>query len=204
MANTIQIKRSSTANTKPTTAQLSVGELAVNTVDKRLFARDAAGTPVVWEVGVPTGGLCQYAGNEASTIPPGWLLCNGQSVSTTTYAALFAVVGYTFGGSGASFLVPDMRGRTAIGAGQGTGLSNRTRGGNVGAESVALSSAEMPAHTHGTHHENSALGSSGTTGTVKHAYAKAHGVNQYSDSAGGGAAHNNMQPSLVMNFLIKT
>jgi microcystin-dependent protein len=50
-----------------------------------------------------------------ASAPTGYLLCDGSSVSTTTYAALFAVIGYTFGGSGASFTLPDYRGRMPIG-----------------------------------------------------------------------------------------
>lgn len=57
---------------------------------------------------MPTGSVISYAG---STAPTGWLLCDGASLSTTTYASLFAVIGYAFGGSGGSFNLPDLRGR---------------------------------------------------------------------------------------------
>ena len=56
---------------------------------------------------VPTGVVAHFAANSA---PTGWLKANGASLSTTTYAALFSVIGYTFGGSGASFNLPDLRG----------------------------------------------------------------------------------------------
>lgn len=60
------------------------------------------------------GMVVPYAGPDAK-VPEGWLFCNGQSVSTSTYAALYAVIGYTYGGAGASFNVPDLRGRIPFG-----------------------------------------------------------------------------------------
>ena len=57
--------------------------------------------------GVPPGVVQSYLGG-TSTLPTGWLLANGASLSTATYPALFAVIGYSFGGSGASFSVPDL------------------------------------------------------------------------------------------------
>ena len=57
---------------------------------------------------VPTGSVLTFAGSAA---PTGWLVCDGASLSTTAYASLFAVIGYTFGGSGGSFNLPDLRGR---------------------------------------------------------------------------------------------
>jgi microcystin-dependent protein len=72
-----------------------------------------------WEnaaAGELTGVVKMYAGSSA---PAGYLLCDGSSYSTSTYAALFSVIGYTFGGSGNNFNVPDMRGRVPIGVGTG-------------------------------------------------------------------------------------
>ena len=57
--------------------------------------------------GTPTGALLYFA---ASTAPTGFIKANGASLDTTTYADLFAIVGYTYGGSGASFTLPDLRG----------------------------------------------------------------------------------------------
>ena len=57
---------------------------------------------------MPTGAILSYAGSAA---PTGWLVCDGADLSTTTYASLHAVIGYTFGGSGATFKLPDLRGR---------------------------------------------------------------------------------------------
>lgn len=103
-------------------------------------------TPSV-ATGVPTGTLLDFAG---ATPPTGYLLCDGSSYSTTTYSGLFSTISYTWGGSGSSFNVPDLRGRTTIGAGSGTGLTFRTLATYSGEENHVLVSGETPlaAHTH--------------------------------------------------------
>lgn len=106
----------------------------------------------------PVGSLQAYAGASA---PTGWLLCDGTSYSTSVYPELYSVLGYTYGGSGANFNVPDLRGRVPMGAGTGTGLNAsgtgapsgtaqtaRTRGQWGGEETHALTGGETPAHTH--------------------------------------------------------
>jgi len=79
----------------------------------------------------------------------GWLKCDGRSISRTTYAILFAVIGTSFGSvNGSSFNLPDCRGRVLGTLGQGAGLTNRTLGSLVGDENHLLTTTEMPAHTH--------------------------------------------------------
>lgn len=79
----------------------------------------------------------------------GWLVCDGRSVSRTTYSDLFAIIGTSFGANDSStFRLPDCRGRVAGAVGQGSGLTNRAAGAYVGAETHTLTSAEMPGHTH--------------------------------------------------------
>ena len=84
--------------------------------------------------------------------PTNWLLCQGQAVSRATYAALFAVVGTSFGvGDGATtFNLPDLQGRSPLGAGTGAGLTARTTGTKVGVEDVTLSAAQsgLVGHNH--------------------------------------------------------
>nr|WP_249208867.1 tail fiber protein [Magnetospirillum sulfuroxidans] len=144
---------------------------------------------------IPPGTVTAFAGASA---PAHWLICDGAVVSRTTYAALFTVLGATFGaGDGSTtFALPDLRGRAAIGAGLGTNLTNRTIGGKIGTETHILSIAEMPSHSHGC----AVLQSSETSGYMGGATA----TSGTSGSSGGNQAHNNMPPSLVLNFIIKT
>ena len=87
-----------------------------------------------------------FAGDFA---PQGWALCQGQTLSISTYTALFSILGTTYGGNGTTnFNLPDLRGRTIVGAGQGPGLSPYVEGQQGGAEQVTLSQNQMPAHTH--------------------------------------------------------
>lgn len=87
----------------------------------------------------------------ASLAPLGWLLCDGAQYSRSTYAVLFNAIGlsWTTTDDGATFNVPDLRGRTPIGAGQGAGLTNHLVGQRGGAEAHALTAGEMPSHGHG-------------------------------------------------------
>jgi hypothetical protein len=98
--------------------------------------------------GVPAGTLLDFAGPVA---PSGYLLCDGSSYSTTTYSGLFNAISYTWGGTGSSFNVPDLRGRVTIGAGSGTGLTFRALATYSGEETHVLVSGETPlvAHSHG-------------------------------------------------------
>jgi microcystin-dependent protein len=108
-------------------------------------------------IGVPVGALMDYAG---STAPAGWLLCYGQSLSTTTYALLFAVIGYTYGGAGANFSLPDYRGRTGFGVDNMGGVAaNRittavsgidgvTLSATGGAQSRTVTEAQLPVVSH--------------------------------------------------------
>jgi microcystin-dependent protein len=84
-----------------------------------------------------------------SFAPPGWFLCNGQILAISSYQALFALIGTTFGGNGTStFQLPDLQGRVPLGVGQGAGLPVYVWGQQGGAASVALTQQQMPAHTH--------------------------------------------------------
>lgn len=105
---------------------------------------------------VPTGMISPFGGSVA---PPGYLLCYGEGLSTTTYAALFAVVGYTYGGSGATFNAPDLRGRTVYGpdAMGGTPANRITAAGGGfsavlgaggGAQNQTLTQGQLPASSY--------------------------------------------------------
>jgi microcystin-dependent protein len=121
-----------------------------------------------------------YAG---SSTPTGWLACDGTAVSRTTYADLFTAIGVTFGGGNGSttFNLPDMRSRMPIGAGAGTGLTNRTLGGSGGGETKVINSANLPVHVHGFDHSHPSAGSG--TETSDHSHGIGYGFTGY--AAGG-------------------
>lgn len=191
---------------------------------------------------LPAGIMQMFAG---STAPTGWLICDGSTVSRRIYSDLFKVIGTTYGSgdSNTTFTLPDMRGRVPMGVGQGVGLTNRTLASTTGAESVAISTTELPSHNHtasdsGHSHTASSgndspdhthgiqyVGSSGAgyglydTGsgrssgylysqgaTARHTHAITVNTGYSSISVGNtgsGSAHNNMQPSIAINFIIK-
>ena len=137
-----------------------------------------------------------------TTTPDGWLECDGAALSRASYAALFAAIGTAYGaGDGSStFNVPDLRGRVPMGAGTGAGLTARALGDKTGAETVALSIANLPAHDHGL--GGKAVYVSG--GTANPGDGSGWGNWANATSQGSGTAHNNMQPSLGVRFVIKT
>lgn len=126
----------------------------------------------------------------------GWLKCDGRSLSRTTYAALFAVIGTSFGSvDGSSFSLPDCRGRVLGTVGAGAGLTNRSLGASVGAETHTLTVSEIPSHTH------TYLGVTGQGvlgGGTDTAADEANRPTQTSGATGGGGAHNNMQPTVFI------
>lgn len=92
------------------------------------------------------GEIIMFAGDYA---PQDFLACNGQAVSKTDYAPLYALLGGTYGESGNSFNLPNLTGRIPIGTGQGAGgLTPRTLGQTGGSATVTLTQAQIPAHTH--------------------------------------------------------
>jgi microcystin-dependent protein len=96
----------------------------------------------------PTGMISIHS---ASVAPTGWLICDGGSYSTTTYANLFSTVGYTFGGSGANFNVPNLKGRVVVGIdGAQTQFDTRGEtGGSMTHQHAASNSASAStAHNH--------------------------------------------------------
>jgi microcystin-dependent protein len=81
--------------------------------------------------------------------PQGWALCDGSLLQISQHAALYNLLGTTYGGDGvSSFALPDLRGRLALCQGQGPGLSDYTLGMTGGAENVTLRSSQIGAHNH--------------------------------------------------------
>lgn len=151
---------------------------------------------------VRTGAFAYFAhANDPGNTVGEYLECNGQNVSRTTYATLFASIGITWGaGDGTTtFTLPDARRRAPVGkGGVGTGTLGATVGSSGGAETHTLTVAQLASHTH----TQEAINADGT-------YAGAGGGNpsggvSSTGSAGGDTAHNNMQPSYICGVWIKT
>lgn len=144
--------------------------------------------------------------------PMGWALCQGQIYNKTQNQALFALLGTTFGGNGSTtFGLPNFIGRTAIGAGQGAGLSSFTYGASGGSTTHTLAMAELPAHSHpitATNATNDRTAASGNRwgASPQNPYSTAAGTVALSGSAvtsvGSSGSHPNEQPYLVLNFCI--
>ncbi len=150
---------------------------------------------------VPTGTVQDFAGSSA---PTGYVLCDGTAYSSlsATYIPLYNVIGTTFGVGGANtFKVPDCSGRATIGVGTGATLTARALADAVGAETHTLGLTEIPSHAH-----TLAAGSSGGVLPIpdwSDVTCAANDREQTSSSVGGGLAHNNMQPSIALNKIIK-
>lgn len=87
-----------------------------------------------------------FAGNFA---PINWAFCAGQLVSISQNSALFSLIGTTFGGDGVTtFGLPDLRGRTPVGVGNGSGIASVVWGQQGGLESVTLTTLNLPSHNH--------------------------------------------------------
>ena len=168
---------------------------------------------------VPLGTVSGFAG---STAPSGWQLCYGQAISRTQYAGLFAVTSTTYGsGDGSTtFNVPDLRGRVVAGLDNmgstdaGRLSTANTLGTTTGTETITLTSAEMPSHTHiqDAHNHEVARTTNGiyntagagvlfwSTSYTADTVASRTATNQ---NTGGGGAHLNTQPTIVLNYIIK-
>jgi microcystin-dependent protein len=159
----------------------------------------------------PSGAILQFAGSSA---PSNWLLCDGALVSRTTYATLFGVIGTNYGaGDGSStFKLPDLRGRVPIGAGQATGVdengqsfTNRVIAAAGGAERHTLTVAQIPAHSHAIplyDYSDGGQANLTTAGTDDVGDFRSNSQDPV-DNTGGNQPHNNMQPFLVVNHIIK-
>lgn len=92
------------------------------------------------------GEVKMFAGNFA---PRGWALCQGQLLPISQNDALFSILGTIYGGDGrTTFALPDLRGRAAIGPGNGPGLSTYREGSQGGRENITLTVSNMPSHSH--------------------------------------------------------
>lgn len=149
-----------------------------------------------------------------SFAPVGWLKCDGQLVPISTYDTLYVLLGTTYGGDGTTtFGIPDLRGRSPLHAGTGQGLSPRVLGQTFGSETVALTAAQMPVHSH-------LVKANATTGTLGSPITAVWAQNSTADldystgapattmspgattPSGKGVPHDNMAPFQAVTFII--
>jgi microcystin-dependent protein len=153
----------------------------------------------------------------ADFAPKGWALCDGQILPLSQNTALFSLLGTTYGGNGVStFALPDMQGNVPVSFGQSTTGTVYDLGEASGTDTVTLLQSEMPLHTH-TAKANIQAGTN-QTGAANLALSRSGGGAAYFASptqaqtqamhpleltvAGGSLPHNNLQPYLVLNFII--
>ena len=151
--------------------------------------------------------------------PTGWAFCDGQLLPISQNTALFSLLGTNYGGDGKStFGLPNLQGSAVMHSGQGPGLTDRFLGEVSGSPSVTLLQSEMPAHNHALsvstsaadeegskNPSNNALGKGQASATLYTTFPSATTVSmdpQALGVAGGNLPHNNMMPSLTVNFCI--
>lgn len=147
-----------------------------------------------------------FAGNFA---PEGWAFCDGSLMSIAENSTLFQLIGTTYGGDGENtFGLPNLSGRIPFATG---GSNNLIIGELAGAESVALTTGELPAHNHTAQASGAAATSASPAGNVSAAWGDspyaADQPNATMDpsvisSAGGSQPHENRPPFLAMSFII--
>lgn len=150
----------------------------------------------------------------------GWIKCDGRTLNKTDYTDLFDLIGTTYGEpSPTTFKLPDLRGRVIGNIGQGTGLTNRSSGTLIGAETHTLTIGEMPSHNHTINDPGHTHGYVNNVGdqNTDNAFASETAADQVDynqttgssttgitiNNTGGGGAHNNMQPTaFIGNYFI--
>ena len=152
-----------------------------------------------------------FAGNFA---PRGYSFCNGQLLPIAQNTALFSLIGTTYGGDGrTTTALPNLEGRVPMHPGRGPGLTPRRLGDKVGVQTVTLGETQLPSHNHALRGSGSPATTFVPTTATSFARASAAAyktgapnlVDLSAESlslVGGGQAHTNLQPYLVLNFII--
>lgn len=210
LANSRAVINTNLANLNADKAE-TLADLGVTASATEVNYTDGVTSPIQTQLDakltMPAGVIVPYA--VSGSAPTGWLKCDGTAVSRTTYATLFVAISTTYGvGDGSTtFNLPDLRGRVVAGQDNlGGSSANRitdaqadAMGGVFGAATHTLTITEMPAHTHSTWvGDTSGATYTGPLGNVSDNQAISSG------SAGGDGAHNNVQPTMFMSYIIKT
>ncbi|TCK28073.1 microcystin-dependent protein [Ancylobacter aquaticus] len=167
------------------------------------------------------GEIRNFAGQR---IPSGWALCDGRLLNINEYQALYSLLEFTWGGDGrTTFGIPDLRGKLAVGSGQGPGLSPRRTADASGFDKVELTSEHLPAHNHRLMASSSDAQSSSPTDRILSAAHSAASTDKpalfyivntanlnkrdlHPKSIGENSLaqtpHSNLMPSLSINYII--
>jgi len=149
---------------------------------------------------VPTGAIMPFAGASA---PTDWLLCDGAAVSRATYADLYALISTTYGvGDGSTtFNLPNLKGRVPVGK-NASDTEFDVLGETGGEKAHTLVAAEMPARTH----PQNGMGGGESQGNSAPGFGNYANLNPsaVTGSTGGDTAHNNLQPYIVLQYIIKS
>jgi len=152
---------------------------------------------------IPIGVVLPYAvpDNAVNPVPSGWMRCDGQLLLRVDYPALFSAIGVIYGSTDANnFAVPNLSGRVVVGSGAAPGLGIEPRSGNTGgAARHTLTVAEIPPHTHGIPLVNNASGAN----SIARGLSTTVAITLPTNPSGGGLSHNNMQPYLVLQYIIR-
>ena len=152
---------------------------------------------------VEVGTILQFSGSTWQ-VPNNYLLCNGQEISRTDYSDLFNIIGTSFGaGDGSTtFNLPDFRGRTGVGL-DSEQTEFDTLGEKGGEKTHTLDISEMPSHNHDS---GVSAGGTSTGYGLNYEYSTEYRYYDGNDiiaDAGGSQPHNNLQPYIIVNYIIK-
>ena len=161
-------------------------------------------SPALADTNPYIGQMMLTAGNYC---PKGWLVADGRLLPIAQNVSLFSVVGVSYGGNGhTTFALPDLRGRTPIGYGQGPGLSSHPLGEKGGVEFMTLNAGQIPAHTHGVRVSAGGSPAKPTPGPAGTALAAEGGTGNetamQTGAAGGAQAFHNMGPFLALTWCV--
>ncbi len=151
--------------------------------------------------------------------PKDWELCNGQLLNIAEYVSLYTLLGTTYGGDGrTNFGLPSLEGRSPMHTGFGPGLTHRNLGELGGVETVTLTQQDIATHGHAWQVASAPVDQTAFAAHALGSFAGRTSVNAYNNPnpatnittmapdilgiAGAGASHDNMQPTLVINFII--